>query len=737
MSAGAACFVQTCDQVISGRQFNYDRALEIVQEEEYLEDSDFDDIKRYDILKKIGDFNPDFNIPKSRQHNNWLPVQDQQSGHQNYTYNGKFSIDHYDHTQRNGSQTHPNYKYETEFEPDLVETHESKVLSRVKRCAGLGPCFGHMCALCPCCPCGDPFLLGLDPCHCPSCTTESSDGPIDQGIHFKDYDSELIGMFDEHHHMEKRSIYPFNISSFDITTAKPTTAASPMDEAVQTAAQAGGALGAGMVGMAMMMPDLNFQQSGSPGGSTAAGTAGGGGLPTNGNIASLALSLALVPLGLAAVAVFPPFATPRTVPAVAVIFSEGRDMRGTIRKRDVRRLYRIIKKRSSTPFWGPEFWIGNAKVELPSYSQIKYAVQEKQPRTVDFLTTAYNSLSRFRVWIAKKMYKRLSRPMKRLVKKFGRVEALMHKKLVCMTPRLKRRYGQLVYPEGLTVKAIKEKKKNFENFVKYGNAEDADVEYVEDCFDDMERPKFGWTAKVTLMKDEPCELNFENPEQSTCILSSNSDGEADSNYYAQSRQTGEGFRSAATPDCRIEYVCDTPPNTQAQAQPAPAPAQPAPAQPAPALPAPAQPASAQPAPDAIAPDAQGVGIIQNQPQPGQLQSIQAQPAQAQPNPAQPPPVQPAPALQAQAQLAPAQPILAQGVRAPQVPGAADFGVPNQAQQGQPQPVQLQPLPAEPAPVQPIPAQPDLVQPAPWQPVVPISTYVQGKQPSNSVYFNIS
>ena len=41
----------------------------------------------------------------------------------------------------------------------------------------------------------------------------------------------------------------------------------------------------------------------------AAGTAGGGGLPTNTLIQTLALSLALVPLGLTAVAVFPPFAT--------------------------------------------------------------------------------------------------------------------------------------------------------------------------------------------------------------------------------------------------------------------------------------------------------------------------------------------------------------------------------------------------------------------------------------------
>ena len=63
-----------------------------------------------------------------------------------------------------------------------------------------------------------------------------------------------------------------------------------------------------MAGMAMMMPDLNFQQNGgAPGGSNPVGTVGGGGLPSDQSITTAGLSLALVPLGLLAVAVFPPF----------------------------------------------------------------------------------------------------------------------------------------------------------------------------------------------------------------------------------------------------------------------------------------------------------------------------------------------------------------------------------------------------------------------------------------------
>ena len=40
-----------CDQIISGRNLGYARALDIIQDEEYLDDSDFDEIRykrRYD-----------------------------------------------------------------------------------------------------------------------------------------------------------------------------------------------------------------------------------------------------------------------------------------------------------------------------------------------------------------------------------------------------------------------------------------------------------------------------------------------------------------------------------------------------------------------------------------------------------------------------------------------------------------------------------------------------------------
>lgn len=540
MSAGAACFVQTCDQVITGRQFQYDRALEIIQDEEYLEDLDFDDIKRYDtsqILKKISEINPNFNIPQDIQYSNWKPIKNNENEvyKRKYLYekkyNGKYSTNYVKYTNifdkqqesekenanfnhDGGSKKNENWgnyaspaapqpppglkrqktknnKGETDFEPVFTNSDGQKVLSRVKR------------------PAATSLTVAVN---------EFS----------SDFNGGAAGT---------QPVVPFDFGD--------------------TGFGAFGAFGAGMVGMAMTMPDLSFQQ----GGSIPAGAAGGGGLPTDFTISTAALSLALVPLGLAALAIFPPFARPRTVPAVAVIFSEARNTTNTIKKREIRRLYKMIHKRSSDSYSDSEFWIGETKIGLPSFSEIKYALQEKQPKTVKFLTKAWNSLSRFRVWIARTMYKNLPGRMKTLVKKFGRVEALLHKKLACIEPRLKRQYGTLVYPQGLTIKAIEEKKENFWDFVNNGNAEDVHVEYIQDCFDDMERPQFGWRAKVTVMKNEPCEFNFENPDQSTCRNTLNSDVELDLNHYAQSRQTGEGFRSAATPDCRVEYVCNTPLDT--------------------------------------------------------------------------------------------------------------------------------------------------------------------------------
>ena len=94
----------------------------------------------------------------------------------------------------------------------------------------------------------------------------------------------------------------------------------------------------------------------------------------------------------------------------------------------------------------------------PAYGEISRAFSSVSSRKVSIIKKAWNTLQRFRKWIGRKMYQKLPNGLKKIVKKIERIEAKLHKLLVCLTPRLKRRYGQLVYPEGLTVKSLVEKK---------------------------------------------------------------------------------------------------------------------------------------------------------------------------------------------------------------------------------------------------------------------------------------
>ena len=64
----------------------------------------------------------------------------------------------------------------------------------------------------------------------------------------------------------------------------------------------------GILSLALMVPNLDFTELGSPPpGSPPIGSGGNGGSPTDSGIPTLSLSLALVPAGLTPVAVYPPF----------------------------------------------------------------------------------------------------------------------------------------------------------------------------------------------------------------------------------------------------------------------------------------------------------------------------------------------------------------------------------------------------------------------------------------------
>ena len=68
------------------------------------------------------------------------------------------------------------------------------------------------------------------------------------------------------------------------------------------------------------------------------------------------------------------------------------------------------------------------------------------------------------------------------------------------------------------------------------------VNSMDDCFDWMQEPLYGFRVKITF--ERPCDNS--KPE---C----NNFSQENDNF--QRRQTGEGFRSEAPPDCRIINQC--------------------------------------------------------------------------------------------------------------------------------------------------------------------------------------
>ena len=55
-----------------------------------------------------------------------------------------------------------------------------------------------------------------------------------------------------------------------------------------------------------------------------------------------------------------------------------------------------------------------------------------------------------------------------------------------------------LYPEGLKIKAIEEKKNNTVGFIENENAEEAEIRIP---YQDMKRPKLGWRVKIRSMED--------------------------------------------------------------------------------------------------------------------------------------------------------------------------------------------------------------------------------------------
>ena len=213
----ASCYVRSCDQLISGRFLTYERALEIIQNEEYLTEADLSVIRRLKKRKK-----------------------------------------------RNEEDKFRNpLVYIAEVIMSGRQSSNSTCTTFASRISDLDDLSYRQSVICP----------------------DENDSPP----------STLLDLF-----------------SFNSSVASP---------AVMGAVVIGGILAAG-IGITALGGVGAGAGVGGSGGIPQPGSAQGGGLP----VASSPLAieaLALVPLGLEAVAVFPPYAGPRSVDAVSVIFREN------------------------------------------------------------------------------------------------------------------------------------------------------------------------------------------------------------------------------------------------------------------------------------------------------------------------------------------------------------------------------------------------------------------------------
>ena len=115
---------------LPGRQFSYEDALTIMQDEEYLDDVDFDDIKRYDGFQKIDSFNANHKTFRIAQQIDRTPNENHHNPEKNYHIDGENIFQ----DKRKGKQLVQRYNHEIKNEQSFANSHQ--LLSRWKRGPG-------------------------------------------------------------------------------------------------------------------------------------------------------------------------------------------------------------------------------------------------------------------------------------------------------------------------------------------------------------------------------------------------------------------------------------------------------------------------------------------------------------------------------------------------------------------------------------------------------------------------
>ena len=202
---------------------------------------------------------------------------------------------------------------------------------------------------------------------------------------------------------------------------------------------------------------------------------------------------------------------------------------------------------------------------LPKRRELLWKLIAKKERVNSTSKRIENNFLRFSKNLVNGIYNRLPRKLQFVVRALKKLERKVHKKLVCLEPMLKRRSGKMRFPNhgmgrynglpvkkefGLSFSNLKKQKHDFLASVDDPNAQnETEIQYINDCFDDIPRMEFGWRVKITLIDNEPCSFEPTDDIDRRCVVTNNTETDT-----FQRRQTGENFRSAAPPDCRVTYL---------------------------------------------------------------------------------------------------------------------------------------------------------------------------------------
>ena len=281
-----------------------------------------------------------------------------------------------------------------------------------------------------------------------------------------------------------------------VITTTTTTATTPYDTSLIFLLKVGAPIvAAGVVsaGALAVTPDLPIVTSqGIPPGNDVVGCPWGGGLP-HGRSVITRLALTLVPAGKTPVAIFPSFHKTRTRKAVCVIFAEGSSDESNSHSSRYSRFKRSMGRRNlRRKHRGPSFLSRQLK-------QLNYKLREARDGLMMVLKCTRATISR--VFSGDKRRRRLYGASRRS---------------------------------------------------KYDN----EANSFDDCFDDLDEPRYGFVCRVRLVENQSCVLGVTcrgvpDDEDDDLVNLFDPAFDIQSTMDYSGRQSGEGFSSAGPVDCRV------------------------------------------------------------------------------------------------------------------------------------------------------------------------------------------